>query len=142
MVAEYLAGQVEMSRERKLTKYVLSIALQTSNSVAGAARYLGVNRRTVQRSIKQFGLDKVAPKARIDAHLEGSATLSQSVSANQAATLKAPANPSVATEKLERNVCVLTASDFSGACRGDVRSAGIATSIDGQLARYRSLKDY
>jgi hypothetical protein len=141
-VAKYQEGQAKMSRERKLTKYVLSVALQANNSVAGAARYLGVDRRTVQRSIKYFGLDKVAPKARIDADLGRFASLSAPASSIDTANLEVQsrANPTPQTKKAERNPPRLTAGDFSGRCVQDRADSGARVTVEGLIARYHRLR--
>ena len=142
-VAEYLAGQAEMTRERKLTKYILSIALQTNNSVAGAARYLGVNRRTVQRSIKYFGLDRVAPTAPIESHSSRIAALAEPASTNGATKLEAKSHSDSTPppKKAERNVLRLTAADFSGRCVGNAQpNTGIRENADKLVLRYHRLR--
>ena len=122
-----------MGRDRKLTKHVLLRALQTNGSVAEAARYLGVDRSTIGRSLKHFGLDKAALKGGIAAGLSGFAAASAPISTNDAAT-------SEAVEKAERTFAKLTASDFSGPYRGDLGCSAFLGTAEKQLARYRTLK--
>lgn len=49
-----------MSREPKLTKWSIEHALLRFRTVSEAARQLGVDRRTLQRSLKRLGVDKDA----------------------------------------------------------------------------------
>src|SRR5215469_4446502 len=49
-----------MARSLKLTKFSAENALAKAGSVTDAALYAGVNRRTLQRAMKRFGIRFVA----------------------------------------------------------------------------------
>jgi hypothetical protein len=114
-----------MGRAQKLTKHVLLIALQTTGTVAGAARYLGVNRRTVQRTLKRLQLENVTPESPIEMRSDALSAASEPL-------------PSQCRAEPEGNILRYSINDYTGSCRGDVGVAGSHTrSTDGLLARLK-----
>ena len=126
-----------MGRKRKLTKHTLLNALLATRTVTAAAQQLGVDRRTVQRSLRRY-------RIRFDALLGGFAALSEPASTIDAPTLEVAsrANPTPQKATAEANVLRLDAADFSGRCYGDAGGGGRATRAEEQIARYRRLRGY
>ena len=126
-----------MGRKRKLTKRTLLNALLAARTVTGAAQQLGVDRRTVQRSLGRYGI-------RFDALLGGFTALSEPASTNDAPILEVAsrANPTARKATAEANILRPKAADFSGRWFGDAGRGSRAATAEEQIARYRRLRGY
>jgi hypothetical protein len=112
-------------------------ALHRIGTVTGAAEYVGVSRRTFQRTMRRFGLRIDAPESDPDTHpvpaISPSKETPQFAEPVVAESVQSP-------PKREPNILRLTVRDFTGRNFGDAgRSRPDANSFE---ARYRRLKGY
>lgn len=106
-----------MSRQPKLTKWSIENALRRWRTVSEAARQLGLDRRTFQRSMKRLGVDRDAVTSR---KATDQPNVAPAHTEQETARLVDPKrDPEPAPAPARPDARRLTATDFSGACLGE-----------------------
>jgi DNA-binding transcriptional MocR family regulator len=115
-----------MAGKPKLTKPLLSRALERTGNISQVARDLGVSRRTVQRSMKRWGINLVTRVREswtwIDANLVAAAT--DSKPQGQVPQVQAVPKDEAPKPEPERNILKLPVSDFTGARLSEIPRGG------------------